>query len=96
MHGRKLVKIKMKKNVFFISCEEAKHICDKRQYDEASVWERVKLAVRLSWCRITRAYSKRNNKLTDVIKSSSVEVLKQDERQKLENAFKKELVKQSQ
>ena len=43
----------MKKSILFISCEEAHHICDKNQYGEATAWERFKLGIRLSWCKIT-------------------------------------------
>ena len=83
----------MKKNFLFISCEEAKHICDKKQYNEASGWERVKLGIRLSWCKFTKAYSINNNKLTKVLKKSEVNCLKNDERKKLEQQFNQELAK---
>ncbi|MCB0398966.1 MAG: hypothetical protein KDD26_04960 [Winogradskyella sp.] len=83
----------MKKSFLFISCEEAKHICDKSQYGEATGWERIKLAIRLSWCRVTRAYSNRNNKLTDVVKNAEIECLKNDERKKIKQQFEQELMK---
>ena len=83
----------MKKSFLFISCEEAKHICDKSQYGEASAWERFKLSLRLSWCTITRAYSKKNNKLTDVMQKAEVDCLKNNERTKLQQDFEKELAK---
>lgn len=83
----------MKKSFLFISCEEAKHICDKSQYDEATGWERIKLAIRLSWCRVTKAYSNRNNKLTDVIEHAEVDCLKNDERNNIKQQFEKELAK---
>ncbi|MHA7843373.1 MAG: hypothetical protein ACX93I_08640 [Winogradskyella sp.] len=83
----------MKKSFLFISCEEAKHICDKSQYNEATGWERIKLAIRLSWCRVTKAYSNRNNKLTDVIEHAEVDCLKNDERNNIKQQFEKELAK---
>lgn len=83
----------MKKRFLFISCEEAQHICDKRQYGEASTWERIKLAIRLSWCRITRAYSNRNNKLTKAMQKADVNCLKDDERNTIKKQFEKELIK---
>jgi len=83
----------MKKSFLFISCDEAKHICDKTQYNEANGWERIKLGIRLSWCRITKAYSKNNNKLTDVVQKANVNCLKNDEREKLQKTFEKELTK---
>ena len=86
----------MKKSFLFISCEEAEHICDKSQYGEATFWERFKLAIRLSWCKITQAYSKRNNVLTKTIKSSKVECLKHHEQKELKEKFQSQLTKQSQ
>ena len=85
----------MKKSILFISCEEAHHICDKNQYGEATAWERVKLGIRLSWCRITRAYTKRNNKLTKALKESEADCLKEDERMSLQKVFEAELNKHS-
>lgn len=83
----------MKKNFLFISCEEAKHICDKSQYGEATGWELIKLTIRLTWCRVTKAYSKKNSKLSDVIEHAEVDCLKKDERNKLKKQFEEELAK---
>ena len=80
----------MKKSFLFVSCDEAMHICDKSQYGESTGWERVKLSIRLSWCKITKAYFKRNNKLTDVVQKSNINVLKNAERNKLQEQFEKE------
>ena len=86
----------MKKRIFFISCEEAQHICDKSQYAEATLWEKVKLNIRLSWCKITRAYTKNNRKLTKAIQTSNIECLKQNERKELNDHFQHELENQNQ
>ena len=81
----------MKKSFLFITCEEAHHICDKSQYGEASFWERVKLSIRLSWCQVTRNYTKKNRALTKAMKSSEVECLKDNEMDALKSQFQKEL-----
>ena len=83
----------MKKSFLFISCDEAKQICDKSQYGEASGWERFKLYLRLSWCRFTKTYSQNNNKLSDAIKKVDINLLKTTERQKLQEQFEQELTK---
>jgi len=93
LHGKKLVLIKMKKSFLFISCDEAKQICDKTQYGEATAWERIKLELRLSWCKFTKAYSKNNNKLTDAMKKAKVDCLNTSEREKLQKEFEQELTK---
>lgn len=86
----------MKKRFLFITCEEAQHICDKSQYGEATFWEKIKLNIRLSWCKITRAYTKRNKTLTKTMKSSKVDCLKQHEQQELKEKFENQLKNQGQ
>ena len=86
----------MKKSFLFISCEEAEYICDKHQYGEASLWERFKLTIRLSWCKITRAYSKRNKTLTKTIASTKIECLKHHEQKEMKKQFQSHLTKQNQ
>ena len=86
----------MKKSFLFISCDEAKHICDKAQYDEASTWEQFKLGLRLAYCRITKKYSSNNTKLSKSIEESKVQCLKTEELNKLQSQFEKELAKQQQ
>lgn len=83
----------MKKDLLFISCDEAKVICDKAQYDEATFYEKVKLYIRLSWCHFTRSYSKRNAKLTTSIKNASLQCLKSEDKQKLQHILDQELGK---
>ena len=84
----------MKKSFLFITCEEAFHICDKSQYGEASLWEKFKLNLRLIWCNITRAYVKKNRKLTKTIEESHVNCMNTSERETLKHAFEEELKKQ--
>jgi len=86
----------MKKSFLFISCDEAKHICDKAQYDEATTWEQFKLRIRLFYCSITKTYSKKNTKLSETIETSDVQCLKAEERHKLQSIIDKELTKQQQ
>ncbi|MEZ4792648.1 MAG: hypothetical protein R2783_04055 [Gelidibacter sp.] len=81
----------MKKSVLFISCEEAYEICDKSQYGEATLLERLKLNLRYIWCRFTQAYVKRNRKLTQTIKASQVQSLHPSEREQLLEKFKQQL-----
>ncbi len=80
-------------NNLFVSCEQAKHICDKNQYGEASIYEIVKLNIRLIYCRVTRAYSKRNTKLTKTIKKSNVQTITTSQKEAMRERFNKELSK---
>lgn len=63
-------KIKVK-----IPCNEANHVCDKTQYKESTLWEKIKLNLHLIYCRACRKYSSKNAKLSKVIKTSEVECL---------------------
>ena len=81
----------MKKNLLFISCEEAFEICDKSQYNEATLWEKIKLNIRYTWCQFARAYVKKNKKLTKAIKASNIQCLNQNERQALQEQLDSQL-----
>ncbi|GGW68881.1 hypothetical protein DFQ11_105116 [Winogradskyella epiphytica] len=83
----------MKKSFLFISCDEAKHICDKVQYGEATKWEIFKLRIRRCYCRITKNYNNKNIKLTEAIKDGKIDCLKSEERNRLKKQFEEELAK---
>lgn len=82
--------------VFLISKEEAFHICDKSQYQESTLWEKIKLNFRYLWCRATRMYVKRNSRLTKHLASSKLECLEQRERQLIEDRLNEHLNNQMQ
>ncbi len=80
-------------NNLFISCEQAKYICDKNQYGDASIIEVIKLNIRLIYCKATRAYSKKNTKLTNVIKTSNLQTLSSSKKKDMKNQLHKKLSK---
>lgn len=47
-----------------ISCDEATKICDKNQYGEASLLDKIKLNIHLFLCKKCGLYSKQNRILT--------------------------------
>lgn len=53
-------------NKFFINCDEATAICNKNQYKEASLWEKMKLSIHLFICKKCGQYSKQNATVTKV------------------------------
>jgi hypothetical protein len=57
-----------------ISCDQATKICDKQQYKEASLLERVQLNLHLLFCKKCGLYSKQNNVLTKCYKTYSTTV----------------------
>jgi len=84
----------MKKSFLFVSCEEAKYICDKVQYGEATNWERFKLRFRIAWCRITKHYTTRNQELSKSMSKASLHCLSLEEKKKLKHSFENALAKQ--
>lgn len=56
---------------FKITCDQASTICDKKQYLEASFWERLSLAVHLLSCKICALYVTQNKKMSDLFKVKS-------------------------
>jgi hypothetical protein len=84
----------MKKGFLFISCEEAKHICDKAQYGEATLWEKFELKLRLSWCHITRSYVKKNQKLSEVLRKTNLKGIHPKDLEIIKLSIQEELKKQ--
>lgn len=89
MFKRKLVLIMSTKIKLMLKCDDASLVCDKSQYKNASLWEKIKLNVHLIHCRACRKYSKNNAKLTTVLKKSNIECLDK----KCKEKMKKELEK---
>lgn len=79
---------------FLIKCDKANHICDKSQYEEASLFEKIKLNLHLIFCSFCRKYSKNNLKLTDCIEKSNVECLDDSIKKEMKVNFEKELSNQ--
>lgn len=81
-----------KKIKFVIPCNEANHVCDKTQYKNATLWEKIKLNIHLIYCRACRKYTQNNSKLTNAIKKADIECLdkkcKDEMKKKLNEAIK--------
>lgn len=64
-----------------ISCEEASHICNKSQYDEASFWEVLKLRLHVLYCKTCAKYSKKNSKLTSLCDKAGLSSLSDNDKE---------------
>ncbi|MFT5846502.1 MAG: hypothetical protein ACJARX_000428 [Psychroserpens sp.] len=76
-----------------IACEEANHVCDKTQYKEATLLEKIKLNIHLIYCKVCRKYTKNNTKLTKLVTRKPVN-LDATSKEKLRVTFEKELAEQ--
>lgn len=68
---------------WLLKCDEAQHICDKKQYKEASFLEKVWLKLHLLFCKICQGYTSNNGKLTNAVKTSKVKTLSLEEKERL-------------
>ena len=78
---------------FFLKCNEAVNVCDKRQYKEASFSDVVALKIHLLLCSLCRGYSKRNLKLTKSIKSAHLKKFPPAEKQEMKIRLQEEIRK---
>jgi hypothetical protein len=53
---------------YIITCDEATTICDKNQYGEATLLEKIKLNIHFIRCSICMKYTKQNMTLTKIYK----------------------------
>jgi len=74
----------------FLKCNEAADVCNKSQYEEAGLWDKITLAVHLLMCKLCRNYSKQNVKLTQTIKSANIKTLCSEEKQRLKTRMQQE------
>ena len=51
---------------FMLTCDEATAICDKNQYGEASISEKISLTFHLLRCKYCKKYTKQNNLMTQL------------------------------
>ncbi|MDF1516443.1 MAG: hypothetical protein RQ864_08320 [Lutibacter sp.] len=51
-----------------LTCDEATAICDKNQYKEASLWEKIKLGIHLFLCKKCGLYAKQNKIMSTCLK----------------------------
>lgn len=80
------------KNKIIIPCDEANHVCDKTQYKEATLWEKIKLSIHLLYCKACREYTKNNTKLTKLVTRKPIE-MDTSAKEDLKSAFEQKLAK---
>lgn len=73
-----------------MKCDDAVHVCDKTQYKEAGLLDKLKLKIHLLMCKMCRGYAKRNSNLTDTIKSANIKTLLPEEKQRLKTRLQQD------
>ena len=72
-----------------ISCEEATIICNKTQYKEASLLEKLKLRLHIIVCKTCGKYVKKNTRLTDLCNKAPLNSLTQAEKETIKERLAK-------
>ncbi|MBT8295015.1 MAG: hypothetical protein KJP01_01710 [Gramella sp.] len=79
---------------FFIDCSHAAECCNKSQYEEASLMDKMKLMIHLAICKTCRRFSSRNAKLTHLLKQSKIETCPEENKQQWREQIKKEFAEE--
>ena len=83
---------------FMINCDEATAICDKSQYGEASLSEKISLNIHLIICKYCKQYTKQNGLMSQIFGKylspcDESEKLSKEEKAELEKNLQKEIKK---
>lgn len=63
-----------------ISCEKAAIVCNKTQYNEATLWERLNLKFHLLVCKVCSKFSRKNAQLTLLCEKSKLYSLSEEDK----------------
>lgn len=77
------------KSLFF-SCSESEKCCDKAQYDEASLMEKMKIHIHIFFCQPCREYTRKNNKLSELVKQANLKACTEKQKQAWKEKIEKE------
>ncbi|RKS44926.1 hypothetical protein BC962_2598 [Gillisia mitskevichiae] len=78
------------KKTFLVDCSEAAKCCDKSQYKESSIAEKVKMLLHLVFCKNCRKYSSNNTRLTKLIEKSNIQTCTEEQKKAWREKIKKE------
>ena len=74
-----------------ISCEEAAHICNRKQYKEASWKERFQLYVHIVICKTCASFSRKNTQLTQLCEKARLHSLSSDQKDHMKKQIQKQI-----
>lgn len=81
------------KKSILIDCSEAGNYCDKKQYKEASISEKIKMLLHMAFCKPCREYSSNNTKLTKLIKKSDLKSCPEEEKKIWKETIERQISK---
>ncbi|MEA1785925.1 hypothetical protein U1E44_07465 [Arenibacter sp. GZD96] len=72
-----------------ISCEEATAICNKKQYNEATTWQKITLRFHVLMCKACSKFTKKNTQLTSLFEKANLQSLSENDKKKLREQLEK-------
>jgi hypothetical protein len=82
-----------KKKSLLPDCAEAGYCCDKKQYNEASSLEKIKMLIHMAFCKPCRDYASKNTKLTKLIEKSNLKPCPEEEKKIWKETIEKQISK---
>lgn len=74
-----------------ISCEEAKEICNRAQYNEASFFEKLQLMWHTYMCKICARFTKKNTELTVLCQKADLKSFSEAEKAEMKRQLQNDL-----
>lgn len=71
-----------------ISCDKAAIICNKVQYKEATLIDKLKLRFHLAMCRTCSAFTKKNTEFTTLCEKANLNSLSEQEKMTMKEELK--------
>ncbi|MCY2688305.1 hypothetical protein [Salinimicrobium sp. TH3] len=73
-----------------LSCSEAAELCEKAEYKEVSLREKIKLKLHLYFCRMCKNYYQDNKKLSGLLKKADLKACSHQEKENFKEKIKQE------
>ncbi len=77
--------------LFKINCSEAENFCDKAQYREAGFQNKIKLRLHLLFCKTCKDYTRKNLKLSKLLKKASIKTCTRQEKENYKRKIEENL-----
>ena len=74
-----------------MNCEEARRFCDKEEYAEASLMEKIRLRLHLWFCFACKKYKEQNKKLSNLLKKAALKSCTPAEKEAFREQIRKQL-----
>lgn len=74
-----------------ISCDKAALICNKSQYREASLSEKLKLRLHILFCSTCSSFARRNKQLSELFQKAKLQVLSDSAKEELRRQIRERL-----